>query len=100
MKAKLLCVAAATIATAGALAAESTIELKAGPGRDLVRGYCVACHSLDYVQANAPFMTRQVWDAEVAKMIKAYGAQVPADDVPKLVDYLASAYGVAPPAPK
>ena len=41
-------------------------------------GYCVMCHSLDYIQGNSPFMTRQVWEAEVTKMIKAYGAQVPA----------------------
>ena len=51
-------------------------------------GYCVMCHSLDYIQGNSPFMTRQVWEAEVTKMIKAYGAQIPPEDVPKIVDYL------------
>ncbi len=51
-------------------------------------GYCVMCHSLDYIQGNSTFMTRQVWEAEVTKMIKAYGAQVPPDDATKIVDYL------------
>jgi len=100
MKAKmLLCVSAtAAVVTVGAWADESQIQLKPGPGRDQVMGYCVMCHSLDYIQANSPFMTRQVWEAEVTKMIKAYGAQVPPEDVPKIVDYLAANYGVATPA--
>jgi len=100
MKAKMLVIAAATAAvvTVGAYADEAQIQLKPGPGRDQVMGYCVMCHSLDYIQANSPFMTRQVWEAEVTKMIKAYGAQVPAEDVPKIVDYLTANYGVATPA--
>jgi hypothetical protein len=86
------------LAAAAAVAfAQEKIELKPGPGRDQVMGYCVMCHSLDYIQANSPFMTRQVWEAEVNKMIKAYGAQIPADQVPKLVDYLTANYGVATP---
>ena len=79
-------------------AQESKIELKPGPGRDLVMGYCVMCHGPDYIQGNSPFMNRQVWEAEVNKMIKVYGAQIPAEDVPKLVDYLTANYGVATPA--
>ena len=86
----------ALAAVAGAQADESKVQLKPGPGRDQVMGYCVMCHSLDYIQGNSPFMTRQVWEAEVTKMIKAYGAQVPAEDVPKIVDYLATNYGAAP----
>jgi hypothetical protein len=89
---------AVTLAAAGvALAQEAKLELKPAPGRDLVMGYCVMCHSVDYIASNSVFMTRQVWEAEVTKMIKAYGAQIPADDVPKLVDYLTANYGVATP---
>jgi sulfite dehydrogenase (cytochrome) subunit B len=80
-----------------ALAQESKIELKPGPGRDLVMGYCVMCHSVDYIASNSPFMTRQVWEAEVTKMIKAYGAQIPAEDARKIVEYLTTSYGVATP---
>ncbi len=89
-----VCLAAAAVA---AYAQESKIELKPGPGRELVMGYCVMCHSVDYIQSNSVFMTRQVWEAEVTKMIKAYGAEIPADEVPKLVDYLVTNYGVAAP---
>jgi sulfite dehydrogenase (cytochrome) subunit B len=92
-----LCAAAIIAATSVALAQESKLELKQGPGRDLVMGYCVMCHSVDYIASNSPFMTRQVWDAEVTKMIKAYGAQIPADDATKIVDYLTTNYGVATP---
>ena len=97
MKARMLvcAAAAAAIVTVGAWADEAQIQLKPGPGRDQVMGYCVMCHSLDYIEANSPFMTRQIWEAEVTKMIKAYGAQVPPEDVPKIVDYLTANYGVA-----
>ncbi len=95
--APILC-AAALVAAGVAVAQEAKLELKPGPGRDLVMGYCVACHSVDYIQSNSVFMNRQVWEAEVTKMIKAYGAQVPPADVPKLVDYLTANYGVATPA--
>jgi len=81
-------------------AQESKLELKPGPGRDQVMGYCVMCHSVDYIQMNSVFMNRQVWDAEVTKMIRAYGAPIPADQVPVIVDYLTRNYGVAAPPPK
>lgn len=89
-----------TVVALGSIAAwafaQTPIELKPGPGRDLVTGYCSQCHSLDYIQGNSPFMNRQTWEAEVNKMIKAYGAPVPAEEVPKIVDYLTAQYGVAP----
>jgi mono/diheme cytochrome c family protein len=103
MNAKIVTVAAAVTAAIvswAAQAQEAKLELKPGPGRDQVMGYCVMCHSVDYIQMNSVFMNRQVWDAEVTKMIKAYGAQVPADQIPVVVDYLAKNYGVAAPPPK
>ena len=36
------------------------------------------------------------WDAEVKKMVGTYGAPIPADQVPLIVEYLNQAY---PPAP-
>ena len=89
--------AAIVVAASVALAQESKLELKPGPGRDLVMGYCVMCHSVDYLQSNSPFMTRQGWEATVTKMVKAYGAQIPAEDATKIVDYLTTNYGVATP---
>ena len=75
------------------VAAEQRVELKPGAGRDKVEANCVACHSLDYIVANSPFMTRQVWDAEVTKMIKAFGAPISDADAKVIVDYLVANYG-------
>ncbi|GAC1334086.1 MAG: hypothetical protein NVSMB26_16220 [Beijerinckiaceae bacterium] len=76
-----------------AFAGEDAITLKEGPGRDVVLNNCTACHSLDYVQTNAPFPTQKVWDAEVTKMIKVYGAPIDDADAKIIVDYLAKNYG-------
>jgi mono/diheme cytochrome c family protein len=77
------------------VAAEQQVELKPGPGRDKVEANCVACHSLDYIVGNSPFMTRQVWDAEVTKMIKAFGAPISDADAKVIVDYLVANYGAS-----
>jgi sulfite dehydrogenase (cytochrome) subunit B len=97
MKPTIFAFGGAIVATAvlAYAADEASIQLKQAPGRDQVVGYCSTCHSLDYIQSNAPFQTRQAWEATVAKMIKAYGAQIPADDQPKVVEYLATQYGPA-----
>jgi len=76
-------------------AAEQRVELKAAPGRDKVEANCVACHSLDYIVGNSPFMNRQVWDAEVTKMIKAFGAPISDADAKAIVDYLVANYGAS-----
>ena len=62
-------------------------------GRDVVEGYCGACHSLDYPRQNVLFLNRQGWETEVTKMIKTYGAPIPPADAKAIVDYLAENYG-------
>ena len=76
-----------------ALADESKIELKNAPGRDKVEGNCAACHSLDYIQMNSPFMSAATWDAEVTKMIKAFGAPISDADAAAIKEYLIKNYG-------
>jgi mono/diheme cytochrome c family protein len=94
MKALLLMLTlAATLAAGIVLAQERRLELKDGPGRAKVEANCASCHSLDYIQANSPFMNRQVWDAEVTKMIKAFGAPIAEADAKEIVDYLSNNYG-------
>jgi sulfite dehydrogenase (cytochrome) subunit B len=84
----------ATSLTAPALAQEeSAIKLKDGQGLDRVEANCAACHSLDYVQMNSPFPNAALWEAEVTKMIKAYGAPVSDADAAVIVDYLKKNYG-------
>lgn len=81
------------LAAPAAIAAERAIALKDAPGRDTVEGICSGCHSVDYIPLNSPFMNRQVWTAEVNKMINAYGAPISQTDAAKIVDYLAANYG-------
>jgi mono/diheme cytochrome c family protein len=84
--------------TAARAADESGVKLADGPGKDLVLASCAMCHSLDYIPMNSPFLDRKGWEASVNKMVKVMGAPVAADDVPKIVDYLAAQYGKKEPA--
>jgi len=59
-----------------AAAQEQAITLKPGPGLDKVQANCSACHSLDYIPMNSPFLNAAGWTAEVTKMIKAMGAPI------------------------
>jgi len=93
MKASLPLVVSMTLAVNIVYAAEQRVALKDGPGRDKVEANCASCHSLDYIQGNSPFMNRGVWDAEVTKMIKAYGAPISDADAKEIADYLAKNYG-------
>ena len=56
-------------------------------------GNCGACHSLDYIQMNSPFLNATGWNAEVTKMIKAMGAPISDSDAKTIAEYLAKNYG-------
>ena len=92
MKIPLIVGALAVIATT-VIAAEQKVDLKPAPCRDKVVASCGTCHSLDYIQANSTFMSRQVWDAEVTKMIKAFGAPISEADAREITEYLTTNYG-------
>jgi len=83
----------AVLTAAPAFAQEKTITLKPAPGLDKVEANCGACHSLDYIPMNSPFPTAAVWDAEVAKMINAFGAPISEADAKAIGDYLKANYG-------
>src|SRR5690242_19381830 len=91
--ASLLIVAAALLAAPAAKADEPAVTLKDGTGRDIVAANCGACHSLDYIEMNARFMAEKQWEAEVAKMINAFGADIDAANAKTIVDYLTRNYG-------
>jgi hypothetical protein len=82
----------ATIAVSAA-AQEKPVELKPGVGRDKVEAGCSGCHSLDYIVMNSPFLGAPQWDAEVTKMIKAFGAPIAEPDAKAISDYLKRNYG-------
>jgi sulfite dehydrogenase (cytochrome) subunit B len=88
----LLALAAASTAMPAA-AEEKPVALKQAPGLDAVERNCSGCHSLDYIQMNSPFLNPAGWDAEVTKMIKAFGAPIGDADAKAIVDYLKANYG-------
>jgi len=77
----------------GARADEVPVTLKDAPGHDVVEGFCGACHSLDYIQMNSPFPSAALWDAEVKKMINAFGAPITPTDAKTITEYLTKNYG-------
>lgn len=91
MRILVIAVAAASIALPAA--AEQQINLKKADGLDKVEGNCGACHTLAYIPMNSPFLNAAGWNAEVTKMIKAYGAPIDDADAKAISDYLAKNYG-------
>ena len=86
----------AALAFAGAAAAqENKVVLKDGAGRDKVQA-CVACHSADYLQMNSRFLDKAGWTASINKMINAFGAPIPKEDVDAIATYLSTNYGKTP----
>ena len=83
---------AASIAT-GALADDQQIQLKKADGVDKVEANCQACHTLAYIPMNSKFLNAAAWNAEVTKMIKAFGAPIDDGDAKAIADYLAKNYG-------
>ena len=89
---KKILAALALLAAQGALAQESKVVLKDGPGKEKTQA-CIACHSLDYIPMNSPFLDKSGWTATVNKMINAYGAPIAKEDVDAIATYLAENYG-------
>jgi hypothetical protein len=75
------------------LAGEDSIKLKPGEGAEVVEQNCALCHSLDYLQMNSVFLDQKGWQAEVMKMVKAFGAPVTEQDQAKIIAYLVAIYG-------
>ena len=92
MRALILALTAAALAVP-AIAQEKPVELKKAPGLDKVEANCSGCHSLDYIPMNSAFPNAALWDAEVGKMIKAFGAPISEADAKVIADYLKKNYG-------
>jgi mono/diheme cytochrome c family protein len=75
-----------------AIAQEEKVQLKDAPGKDKAQ-VCVACHSLDYIPMNSPFLDKAGWTASINKMINAFGAPIAKEDVEAIATYLAENYG-------
>jgi sulfite dehydrogenase (cytochrome) subunit B len=77
-----------------AAATEKPVRLKQAPGLAKVESNCGACHSLDYIPMNSPFLNAAGWNAEVAKMINAFAAPIDQADAKVIADYLTKNYGI------
>jgi hypothetical protein len=78
-----------------AAAAAEITELPPGPDRDLVAKVCQSCHDLQMV-FDAAGISRGEWDMSLDEMT-ANGMNISADDRPKILDYLSTYLGPAPP---
>ena len=83
---------AALCAATGTFAQESKVVLKDGAGKDKAM-QCLACHSLDYIQMNSRFLDKTGWTASINKMINAFGAPIPKEEVDAIATYLSQQYG-------
>lgn len=63
-----------------------------GPGRTEFVASCRTCHSARYI-LDQPRLPRKTWVAEIDKMKSAYGAPIPPDMQPAIVDYLVAVRG-------
>jgi mono/diheme cytochrome c family protein len=90
---KVLLVASAALALAPlARADEDAIRLEPGDNLEVVEQNCAACHSLDYIQMNSPFLDQKGWQAEVTKMVNAFKAPIAEADQQKIIEYLSAHY--------
>ena len=93
MRTIMIALAAAVVLALPAAAQEKPISLKRAPGVEKVEANCAGCHSLDYIQMNSPYPNAALWDAEVTKMIRAFGAPINEADAKEIAEYLKKNYG-------
>ena len=84
----------ALVATGAAppAAAGEVSQLKEGTGRDLTVGYCMVCHSIEYIPSNAPAMNRAAWQKTIQKMKDRFGAPISDEEAKQILDYLDANY--------
>ena len=86
-------IGAMVVLTLPGAGAQERVRLTPGPGVEKVEANCAACHSLDYIQMNSPFLRSTQWEAEVKKMINVMGAPINEADAKAIVEYLSTKYG-------
>lgn len=69
----------------------SAPELAPGQEREVVKSLCGMCHATTYITIQPP-LPPAAWEATVQKMIKTYGAPIPADVAQRITSYLQTNY--------
>jgi hypothetical protein len=67
------------------------VDLAEGEGQAETQSFCAMCHSTRYITMQ-PSLPAVVWEAEVNKMIKTYGAPIPEVSAKKITSYLQAHY--------
>ena len=62
-------------------------------GYDVFETYCIACHSLRYIQMQ-PDLPEKKWQSIVDKMVKTFGAPIPDSAAVQIVAYLTEVKGI------
>lgn len=66
-------------------------DLVPGEGRQDVEAYCNTCHTPSYIPMQPP-LPAATWEAEVNKMGKVFGAQIPSESQTSILRYLDAHY--------
>ena len=74
---------------------KETGTYKTAPGVQLAQALCLNCHSTEYCESQPP-LPEKYWEGAVKKMKEKFGATIPDEAIPELVNYLVSAYGAPP----
>jgi cytochrome c5 len=74
--------------------ASAGATLPSGEGSDIARRRCLTCHGVELIAQQR--LSRDDWSRELEKMA-AWGAQVPAEERPLLLDFLTGQLGNARP---
>jgi len=67
------------------------VDLMRGDGLQDVQIYCNTCHSPRYITMQPP-LPAAIWEAEVNKMSKTFGAAIPEENTQKIIRYLQAHY--------
>jgi Spy/CpxP family protein refolding chaperone len=95
MKSVVLALTLAAAACAAVPAAAQENLLPPGPGRAEVIAACGDCHGLPAVVHT--HLSAAAWD-QMIRLMQAEGAYVPSENIPAMVEYLASHFGPPPAA--
>ena len=66
-------------------------DLAEGEGLQETQSFCAMCHSTRYITMQPP-LPPAVWEAELNKMIKTYGAPIPEASAKRILAYLQGHY--------
>ncbi len=72
--------------------ASNQFSFPEGPGRRVFLNRCSVCHSLRYISMQPEF-SKEVWEKEVEKMIKVWGAHITEAEGKEIVSYLTQIKG-------